>query len=87
MGEGCEPNLQRKVDLESLKISALIDQGCEFEPGDKVHIKISETETDGPYLVATADPEERKYTLCLDDGKGTTALDGRQFDEDALLRD
>ncbi|EMD88401.1 hypothetical protein COCC4DRAFT_65189 [Bipolaris maydis ATCC 48331] len=57
-----------------------------FDPGDRVFIKLSETAKDGPYLVETFDAGTGQYTLCLDDGKGTTALGGKKFVEESLLR-
>ncbi|EUC45385.1 hypothetical protein COCMIDRAFT_5389 [Bipolaris oryzae ATCC 44560] len=56
-----------------------------FEPGDRVFIKLSETAKDGPYLVETFDAGTGQYTLCLDDGKGTTALGGKKFAVESLL--
>jgi hypothetical protein len=57
-----------------------------FDPGDRVYIKISETEKDGPYLIETFDAGTGGYTLCVNDGKGTTALGGKRFSGKSLLR-
>jgi hypothetical protein len=49
-----------------------------------VYVIVSETEKDGPYLIENYDTGTREYTLCLNDGKGTTALRGRKFTRESL---